>query len=148
MQVNDVSKLIMDRFTTSTKSPELNYSPTDGELLAIVWAIETFRPYLYGVKFTIITYHKALKWLLSTRNLTGKLTRYAIKLQEFDFHITHRSGASHGNVDGLSRIRQCKYSLSSTDSPPAVKCYTVRVESDKEIPATPPRPVAESRIPE
>jgi hypothetical protein len=84
---------------------ELNYSPTDGELLAIVWAVKLFRPYLYGVQFTIVTDHKALKWLLTSRNLSGKLARYAIELQEYDFDIQHRSGTLHGNVDCLSRLR-------------------------------------------
>jgi transposase InsO family protein len=84
---------------------ELNYSPTDGELLAIVWAVKLFRPYLYGVPFTIVTDHKALKWLLTTRNLSGKLARYAIELQEYDFDIQHRAGSLHGNVDCLSRLR-------------------------------------------
>jgi hypothetical protein len=85
--------------------PELNYSPTDGELMAVVWAVKLFRPYLWGTPFTIITDHKALQWLQTTRNLTGKLARYAITLQEYDFQVQHRSGAQHGNVDSLSRLK-------------------------------------------
>ncbi|KAL0128565.1 hypothetical protein PUN28_003720 [Cardiocondyla obscurior] len=44
---------------------EKNYTTTEKELLAIVWAVKHFRPYIYRTKFTIITDHKPLTWLFN-----------------------------------------------------------------------------------
>ena len=39
---------------------EIRYSTNELELLAIVWAVEHFRNYVYGVQFEVIADHKAL----------------------------------------------------------------------------------------
>ena len=85
------------------KGSEKHYSITELECLAVVWAINHFRVYLYGNKFTLITDHYALKWLLTVNNPNTRLTRWAILLQSFKFDIVHKSGKTHTNVDALSR---------------------------------------------
>lgn len=47
---------------------ELNYSTTEKELLAILYGCKTFRPYLYGNKFQIVTDHRPLKWLFNHKD--------------------------------------------------------------------------------
>jgi hypothetical protein len=56
---------------------------------AAVWAIKTFRPYLLGSKFDVVTNHSPLQWLISNLELTGKHARWALALQEYDFTIKH-----------------------------------------------------------
>ena len=34
---------------------------------------------------------------------TGRLARWSLLLQQYDFEVRHRSGQSNGNADGLSR---------------------------------------------
>ncbi|KAE9166453.1 hypothetical protein PF004_g29154 [Phytophthora fragariae] len=82
---------------------EATYGITELECLAVVWAIKLFRPYLYGRRFTIITDHSALKWLMTSPNLTGKLHRWALTLQELDFDVQYRPGATNVVADALSR---------------------------------------------
>ena len=62
-----------------------------------------FRVYLHGTKFIVITDHSALKWLMTINDPTGRLARWSLYLQAYDFEIIHRKGKKHTNVDALSR---------------------------------------------
>jgi hypothetical protein len=73
------------------------------ECLAVIWAIKLFRPYLYGRKFTVITDHKALTWLMKSPNLVPRLHRWALTLQEYNFDLTYNPGRTNVVADGLSR---------------------------------------------
>ena len=96
----------------SLNKHERNYSSYQGELLAAVWGIRSFRHYLHGIEFTLITDHQPLKWLLSTKELTGKHARWMLLLQQYSFEVEHRPGAQHINADVLSR-----FPLASTYDP-------------------------------
>src|SRR5436190_3909218 len=85
---------------------EINYSTTEKELLAIVWAVKYFRPYVYGRKFKIITDHRPLTWLMSLKDPNSKLMRWRIKLEEYDFEIVYKEGKLNTNADALLRIRK------------------------------------------
>jgi hypothetical protein len=87
----------------SNNNAESNYSSYKGEALAAVWAIVYFRPYLYGQKFTLVTNHQPLKWLMESYKIIRKLARWTLLLQEYDFEVVHRAGIANLDVDGLSR---------------------------------------------
>ena len=96
-------------FASSANTPaQAKYGISELECLGVVWAVKTFRPYLYGRKFTIITDHSALKWLMTHKNPSGRLHRWALSLQEFDFVMVHRPGKENVVPDALSRapVRQ------------------------------------------
>jgi len=82
---------------------EVRYSTIEKECLGVVAALKHFDAYLVGRKFTIITDHKALKYLQTMQNANPRLTRWALATQPFDFTVTHRPGRLHSNADGLSR---------------------------------------------
>ena len=87
----------------SNNRTERNYSSYAGECLAAVWGVSHFRVYLYGRRFTLLTDHEPLKWLMTNEKLTGMHARWAHILSEYDFEIKHRSGVKSGDADGLSR---------------------------------------------
>ena len=88
----------------SLNKAERNYSATELECLAVVWAIKHFHPYVYGQRFQLITDHSALCHLFNTATPSGRLARWVMKLQMYDFQTIHRAGKKHLNVDSLSRI--------------------------------------------
>lgn len=95
---------------------ERNYSATEREALAVIDGIKRFQSYLQGQKFTIHTDHHALRWLMSPADPTGRLARWSLLIQQFDFDIVHRPGAVNGNADALSRRPYGTYSLNSLES--------------------------------
>lgn len=82
---------------------ETNYSTIERELLAIVWAVKHFRPYLFGRKFKIITDHKPLTWLFNIKDPGSRLVRWRLKLEEYDYEIVYKAGKNNTNADALSR---------------------------------------------
>ena len=104
----------------SLSNCEKNYSATEKEALAIVFAVEHFRVYLLGRTFTLITDHSALQWLHSVEP-KGRIARWIMTLQEYSFTIKHRPGISHGNADGLSRLPSPDSKSYSKD---ALNCVT------------------------
>ncbi|XP_077318945.1 uncharacterized protein LOC143940971 [Lithobates pipiens] len=82
---------------------EVAYATIEKECLAIVWALQKLQTYLYGRHFTVITDHNPLSWLNRVAGENGKLLRWSLILQQYDFTIQHKKGSTHGNADGLSR---------------------------------------------
>ncbi len=82
---------------------EKPYSTPEKECLAVIWALEHFRPYIEGLHVTIFTDHSGLKWLMSRPNPTGRLARWSLRLQDFDFDIVHKPGSRNKVPDALSR---------------------------------------------
>ena len=82
---------------------EKNYATIEKECLSIKAAIQNFRVYLVGTKFTVVTDHKALKWLNTMKDNNPRLTRWYLFLQPYQFEVEHRPGKLNGNADALSR---------------------------------------------
>ncbi|KAM1934599.1 hypothetical protein ACFX15_018766 [Malus domestica] len=83
---------------------QLNYSTTEKELLAVVFALDKFRSYLLGTKVIIYTDHAALKYLLTKKEAKPRLIRWMLLLQEFDIKIRDKKGSENVVADHLSRL--------------------------------------------
>ena len=92
-------------YSRSLRNAEKHYSTIELECLAIVESVKRFRHYLLGKKFEILTDHKPLEWLAKQKSV-GRLWRWAVILQEYDFEIRYRQGSDNENADALSRSLQ------------------------------------------
>lgn len=101
-EFEDGEKVIAYASRAVTQS-EQKYCATELECLCVIWAVEKFRAYLEGSSFKVITDHHSLLWLQNLKDPHGRLARWALRLQGYDFSITHRKGSLHAVPDALSR---------------------------------------------
>lgn len=98
---------------------EQRYATIEKELLSIVWAIKYFRPYLYGKRFTIYTDHRPLTWIMSIKDPNSKLTRWRLRLAEYNFNVEYKKGKANTNADALSRIQIYHNTINSKEPQPS-----------------------------
>jgi len=108
-QKQDDKERVISYGGRTLKDAERNYTTTELEALAVVEGVKKYAPYLqHSVKFTVKTDHCALKWLFGNKNTSGRLTRWALKLQGYTFDVVHIRGCRNSNADALSRIDYAK----------------------------------------
>nr|GEZ41839.1 reverse transcriptase domain-containing protein [Tanacetum cinerariifolium] len=83
---------------------ESNYTTTEKEMLAVVYAFEKFRSYLIMNKCIVHTDHFALKYLFAKKDAKARLLRWVLLLQYFDFNVIDTKGADNLAADHLSRL--------------------------------------------
>ena len=90
----------------SLSAAERNYSITELETLAVVWALSRFHPYLYGQSVTVVTDHAAVRAILETPSPSGKHARWWTRVYGSglkDIKIVYRAGRLNCAADALSR---------------------------------------------
>lgn len=103
LQNLDGQERVIEYMSQRLSPTQMNYSVTEKECLALVLAIEKWRSYIEGAKFSVITDHASLKWLYNLKDPSGRLARWALRLLPYDFTILHRKGVNHVVPDALSR---------------------------------------------
>ena len=109
-QVQEDGKLHPVAYASRALNPsEKNYSVTELETLAVVWAVTHFHYYLYGNRVTVLTDHSAVKAVLETSNPTGKHARWWTRVYGRgvkEVSIKYRAGRENASADALSRHPQ------------------------------------------
>lgn len=93
-------------FSAKLTPAQQRYSTTEKECLAVILSIEKFRIYIDGTRFTVYTDHASLLWLHRFKESNGRLVRWALRLQSYDFELKHRKGKSMQMPDALSRVHE------------------------------------------
>lgn len=82
---------------------EKNYSTAEKECLAIIFALRKFHMYVEGTTFEVQSDHQALSWLSRIQEPSGRLARWALTLQQYDYVVRYRKGSTNVVADALSR---------------------------------------------
>lgn len=90
-------------FSRKTTPAEEKYTSYELEVLAIITAVKKFRTYLLGSRFKIVTDCAAFERNMQKRDLTTRVARWALLLEEYEYEIEHRRGNKMQHVDALNR---------------------------------------------
>ena len=103
-QRKDKKPYVIYYASKSLNSAQMNYSTTEKELLAVVFALDKFRSYLVGSPIVVFSDHAALKYLFSKKDAKPRLIRWILLLQEFNITIRDKKGVENVVADHLSRL--------------------------------------------
>jgi hypothetical protein len=99
-------------FLSHRMSPaEMNWPTHEQELLAVIRALDEWRHYLYGRRFTIISDHQSLTYLQTQPKLSKRQIRWTERLAEFDYEMVYRPGKLNLVADALSRRSDYRESM-------------------------------------
>ena len=103
-EIDPTSWVTIGYWSKTLTKEQRNYSATERECYAVVWANLTLRPYIEGTRFVVRTDHTALRWMMTTNDPQGRLMRLRLRLMEFDYEIVYRPGRVHQVADVFSRL--------------------------------------------
>jgi hypothetical protein len=109
---------------------EINYTTPEREGLAMVYALQKFHHCLLGGHFKIFTDHSALKYLVNKPVLGGRICRWLLLFQEYDFEIVVKPGRMNKGPDHLSRLEHGEEPTSLEDTLPDAKLLAIRKIND------------------
>jgi hypothetical protein len=105
---------------------EINYTTTEREGLAMVYALQKFHHYLLGGQFKMFTDHSTLKYLVNEPVLGRRICRWLLLFQEYDFEIIVKPGRMNKGPNHLSRLEHGEYPTSLEDTLPDAQLLPIR----------------------
>jgi hypothetical protein len=109
---------------------EKNYNTTEREGIAMLYALHNFINYLLGKHFKMFIYHSALKYLVNKPVLGGRMCRWLLLFQEYDFEIIVRLGKLNAGPEHLSRIPNGEDPNNLEENFPDANLFSVQIAED------------------
>ena len=107
---------------------EKNYSTTEHEALAMIYSVGKFRHYLLANHFVFYVDHQALLYLVNQPVVSGRIAKWMLLLQEYDFEDVYKPGRSHVMANHLSRIDSGEEPSGIQDQFPDASLFMVHVQ--------------------
>ena len=104
-QMEDGKPYVVYYASKTLNDAQKNYTTTENELLAVVFALDKFRNYLLGISIVIFTNHSTLKYLLNKKYAKARLIRRILFLQEFNIQIKDKQGVDNVVANHLSLVK-------------------------------------------
>jgi hypothetical protein len=109
---------------------EMNYTTNEREGLAMVYALQKFRHYLLGGHFKMFTDHSSLKYLVNKPVLGGRICKWLLVFQKYDFEIVVKPGRMNKGSDHLSRLEHGEEPTSMDDTLPDAQLLATKKVDD------------------
>lgn len=97
----------------------------------MVYALQKFRHYLLGSHFKMFSDHSALKYLVNKLVLGGKICRWLLLFQEYDFEIIVKPSRLNAGPDHLSRLESGEEPISLEDCLPDAQLFSIQFVDDQ-----------------
>jgi hypothetical protein len=107
--------------------PEKKYNTTEREGLAMVYALQKFKHYLLGKHFKMFNDHSSLKYLVKKKVLGGRICRWLLLFQEFDYEVIVNPGKLNAGPNHLSRVTNGKEPTNLEDNFPDAQLFSVQI---------------------
>jgi transposase InsO family protein len=112
----------------SLNPSECNYGAPQRELLGVLFALRSFRPYLFGHQFRLLTDHKSLTYMLERPKVSSVIYNWLDEIMQFNFRMEHVPGNLNVLPDLISRI----YDFDDRTEVPKIVLMTIQ-DTDQEL---------------
>ena len=96
----------------------------------MVYALQKFRHYLLGASFKMFTDHSALKYLVNKPVLRGRICRWLLLFQKYDFEIIVKPGRLNAGPDHLSRLDSREEPSNLEDNLPDAPLFSIQIADE------------------
>ena len=134
---SDGKEVVISYGGRSLRDSERRWGITEKEGLAMIEGIRHYHVYLADRPFTVVTDHAALQYIQNNRMTSGRLSRWAIFLQQYRMNVVYKKGKLHSNADSLSRREYPPTTSPSNTWVMPINVHTLLTTDSERVPLLP-----------
>jgi hypothetical protein len=121
---------LLDFSRKNLSTAEINYTTTEREGLAMVYALQKFCHYLLAGHFKVFMDQSTLKYLVNKPFFWGRICIWLLLVQEYDFEIVVKPRRMNEGPDHLSRLEHGEEPTNLEDTLPDAQLLAIRKVDD------------------